>query len=212
MKLVYIFFLLLAVFFASCSRPTGCPSTIITHPKISQREINKFFAFKEKKQSNYREQEFFSMKTNSYRSNATMKSYFASAERKRSVNTEQSFFGTSSRVKNKYRDVDAFASKPIKTRAQKEADHFSSPYRKRNIVGSKDYFTVSSSSRKKRASYNRAEENPFASRGKKKQFVPREYQPDLFENKMLWYKPEKRDKNMPKDSMGKEGNGSKEKE
>lgn len=108
--------------------------------------------------------------------------------------------------------MDAFASKPKKTRAQKEADHFSSSYRKPNRAGSQNYFTLKRTSNKKRASYNRAEESPFASRSKHKQFKQREYQPDLFEDKVLWYKGKKRDKNMPKDSMGKEGDEEKEKE
>ncbi len=122
--------------------------------------------------------------------------------------------------------MDAFASKSMKTRAQKEADHFSSPYRKQNRAGSQDYFLLasrsgsnkqskdffgsSSKNRRQRASYNRAEESPFASRSKQKQFVQREYQPDLFEPKVLWYKGKKRDKNAPKDSMGKEGGADKE--
>lgn len=101
--------------------------------------------------------------------------------------------------------MDAFSSKTKKTRAQKETDHFASPYRKKNVVGSKDYFTQKSKSNKKRASYNKAEESPFASRSKSKKFVPREYQPDLFQDKVLWYKKKKRDKNMPKDFMGREG-------
>ncbi|MGE0636743.1 MAG: hypothetical protein AB7P01_09900 [Bacteroidia bacterium] len=200
-----LFLIVAAMVFASCSRPSGCPSTFITKTKISQRDVKTWFAFKEKKSSNYREKEFFAMRTNTYRTNATMKNYFATTAKKRSADTERNFFGTFSNSKNKYRDMDAFASKPRKTRAQREADHFSSPYRKQNRVGSQDYFSLKRTSNKKRASYSRAEENPFASRSKQKQFVQREYQPDLFEPKVLWYKGKKRDKNAPKDSMGKEG-------
>ena len=108
--------------------------------------------------------------------------------------------------------MDAFSSNPKKTRAKKEADHFSSPYRKQNRVGGGDYFSVKRTSNKRRASYNRAEESPFASRVRKKEFKQRDYQPDLFEPKVLWYTAKKRDKNMPKDSMGKEGEEQKEKE
>jgi hypothetical protein len=217
----FLFLIIAATVFAACSRPSGCPSTFITKPKISQKDVNKWFAFKEKKSSNYREKEFFAMRTNTYRRNATMKNYFATTAKKRSADTERNFFGTFSSSKNKYRDMDAFASKPKQTRAQKEADHFSSPYRKKNRAGSQDYFLLasrsgsnkqskdffssSSKNRRQRASYNRAEESPFASRSKQKQFVQREYQPDLFEPKVLWYKGKKRDKNAPKDSMGKEG-------
>ncbi len=190
--------------FAACSRPSGCPSTFITKPKMSQRDVKTWFAFKEKKSSNYREKEFFAMKSNSYHRNGTMKNYFATSSKKRSVDTERNFFGTFSSGKNKYRDMDAFASKPKKTRAQKEADHFSSPYRKQNRAGSQDYFALKRTSNKKRASYSKAEESPFASRSRQKQFKQREYQPDLFEPKVLWYKGKKRDKNAPKDSMGKE--------
>lgn len=204
MKLNNILFLLLTVVIAACSRPTGCPSTAITKPKISQRDVKTWFAFKEKKSSNYREKEFFAMRTNTYRSNTTMKNYFATTSKKRSADTERNFFGTFSNSKNKYRDMDAFSSKAPKTRAQREADHFSSPYRKQNRVGSQDYFSLKRTSNKKRASYSKAEESPFASRSKQKQFVQREYQPDLFEPKVLWYKGKKRDKNAPKDSMGKE--------
>lgn len=210
MKINCIFFLLLGLVIASCSRYSGCPSTAITKPKISQRDVNKFFAFKEKKHSNAREQDFFSSRSATSRSNLTNKNYFAVTSRKKSANTERNFFGTFYSSKNKYRDMNAFSSKPKKTRAQKEADHFSSPYRKKNMSGSRDYFSLKTTSNKKRASYNRAEESPFASRSKKKQFVQREYQPDLFEPKVLWYKEKKRDKNMPKDSMGKEGEKEKE--
>lgn len=205
MKLNSILFLFLAAITAACSRPTGCPSTAITKPKISQRDVKNWFAFKEKKSSNYREKEFFAMRTSSYRSNATMKNYFATSSKKKSANTERNFFGTFSYSKNKYRDMDAFSTKAPKTRAQKEADHFSSPYRKQNRVGSQDYFSLKRTSNKKRASFSKAEESPFASRSKQKQFVQREYQPDLFEPKVMWYKGKKRDKNAPKDSMGKEG-------
>jgi len=210
MKLNCIFFLLLGLVIASCSRYSGCPSTAITKPKISQRDVKNWFAFKEKKHSNAREQDFFSKRSSSSRGNLTNKNFFAVTSKKSSVNTERNFFGTFSSGKNKYRDMDAFSSKPKKTRAQKEADHFSSPYRKKNTSGSRDYFLVNHASNKKRASYNRAEESPFASRSKKKEFKQREYQPDLFEPKVLWYKGKKRDKNMPKDSMGKEGGGDKE--
>ncbi len=226
MKARYIFFLIFTGIVFNANGQT-CPAMGITKPKTSQRDLKNWFAFKEKKSSNYREQSFFSIKTGSYRSNATMKSYFASASRKSSVNTERNFFGTFSSGKNKYRDMDAFSSKPKQTRAQKEADHFSSPYRKKNRVGSSDYFSVASRSgsnkqskdffstsgknRRQRASYNRAEESPFASRSKQKQFKQREYQPDLFEPKVLWYKGKKRDQNMSKDSMGKEGEEKEEK-
>ncbi|MCG3167449.1 MAG: hypothetical protein POELPBGB_03241 [Bacteroidia bacterium] len=201
---MFLFLIVGGITFAACSTYSGCPSTAITKPKISQRDLKNWFAFKEKKSSNYREKEFFAMRTNTYRTNATMKSYFATTSKRRSANTERNFFGTFSYSKNKYRDMDAFASKPKKTRAQREADHFSSPYRKKNMAGSRDYFSLKTTSNKKRASYNKAEESPFASRSKQKQFKQREYQPDLFEPKVLWYKGKKRDKNMPKDSMGKE--------
>lgn len=193
------------MFFASCSPYSGCPSTAITKPKISQRDVKNWFAFKEKKHSSGREQDFFSSRSTSSRGNLTNKNFFAVTSHKSRVNTERNFFGTFSNNKNKYRDMDAFSSKPRKTRAQKEADHFSSSYRKQNRVGSQDYFSLKRTSNKKRASYSRAEESPFASRSKQKQFVQREYQPDLFEPKVLWYKGKKRDKNAPKDSMGKEG-------
>lgn len=228
MKTNWFFFLLLAFLFGACSRPSGCPSTFITTPKISQRDVNRWFAFKEKKQSNYREQSFFSMKTGSYRNTATQKSFFAMSSKKNSSNTERNFFGTFTSSKNKYRDMDAFSSKPKKTRAQKEASLFSSPYRKQNRAGNQDFFSVanhsgsnktskdffSSSNRKQRqkASYNRAEDNPFGSRAKKKEFVARKDQPDLFEPKVMWYKGKKRDPHMPKDSMGKEGEAEKEKD
>lgn len=107
--------------------------------------------------------------------------------------------------------MDAFSSKPKKTRSQKEADHFSSPYRKQNRAGSQDYFALRRTSNKKRAGYNSAEDSPFANRSKKKQFNQRDYQPDLFEPKVLWYKGKKRNKNMSKDSMGNEGEEGKEK-
>jgi len=227
----YLFFIVVGIALGACSRPSGCPSTFITStstPRISQRDVDKWFAFKEKKHSSAREQDFFSARSNTYNRKATQKSYFAVSTRKSSVNTERSYFGTFSSGKNKYRDMDAFSSKPKKTRAQKEADHFSSPYRKKNRAGngdyflmtqhsgsnkmSKDFFSTSSQKRRQKARSNSAEETPFGSKQKKKQFEEHEYQPDLFEDKVLWYKREKRDKNTPKDSMGNEVKEEKEKE